>query len=66
MNEKKIDIDTGDAGKGTSSYDEHADTQELEERALSVFASERNEDLTALIFCLITTFLVLLFTKWLV
>jgi hypothetical protein len=36
-----------------------------EERALSVFSSERNEDLTALIFCLITTFLVLLFTKWL-
>ncbi len=39
---------------------------ENEERALSVFASERNEDLTALTFCLITTFLVLLFTKWLV
>ncbi|MCG8634685.1 MAG: hypothetical protein MI863_12710 [Desulfobacterales bacterium] len=37
-----------------------------EERALSVFASERNEDMTALIFCLITTFLVLLFTKWMV
>ena len=37
-----------------------------EERALSVFASERNEDLTALTLCLITTFLVLLFTKWLV
>lgn len=37
-----------------------------EERALSVFSSERNEDMTALIFCLITTFLVLLFTKWLV
>lgn len=37
-----------------------------EERALSVFSSERNEDLTALIFCLITTFMVLLFTKWLV
>lgn len=39
---------------------------EMEERALSVFASERNEDLTALILCLVTTFLVLLFTKWLV
>jgi len=38
--------------------------EELEERALSVFNSERAEDLTALIFCLITTFLVLLFTKW--
>lgn len=37
-----------------------------EERALSVFASERNEDLTALTLCLVTTFLVLLFTKWLV
>jgi hypothetical protein len=37
-----------------------------EERALSVFSSERNEDLTALTFCLITTFLVLLFTKWMV
>ena len=39
--------------------------EELEERALSVFNSERAEDLTALIFCLATTFLVLLFTKWL-
>ena len=39
--------------------------EELEERALSVFNSERAEDLTALIFCLITTFVVLLFTKWL-
>ena len=39
--------------------------EELEERALSVFNSERAEDLTALIFCLITTFTVLLFTKWL-
>jgi hypothetical protein len=66
MNDRKIDIDTGDAGKGTSSISASADTQEMEERALSVFASERNEDLTALIFCLITTFLVLLFTKWLV
>ena len=66
MNDKKIDIDTGDAGKGTSSISAKADTQEMEERALSVFASERNEDLTALILCLITTFLVLVFTKWLV
>lgn len=38
--------------------------EELEERALSVFSSERAEDITALVFCLITTFLVLLFTKW--
>lgn len=61
-----FDIDTGDAGKGKSSYAAEGDTQEMEERALSVFASERNEDLTALIFCLITTFLVLVFTKWMV
>jgi hypothetical protein len=66
MNDKKVDIETMDAGKGVSSYDKGAGTQEMEERALSVFASERNEDLTALIFCLITTFLVLLFTKWVV
>ena len=43
-----------------------ADSQEMEERALSVFASERNEDITALILTLITTFVVLLFTKWMV
>ncbi len=41
-------------------------TEELEERALSVFSSERAEDITALVFCLLTTFVVLLFTKWLV
>ena len=41
-----------------------SNVEELEERALSVFNSERAEDLTALIFCLITTFVVLLFTKW--
>ena len=46
--------------------DKKDNSEELEERALSVFSSERNEDLTALIFCLITTFGVLLFTKWLV
>lgn len=43
---------------------QNGNADELEERALSVFASERAEDLTALIFCLITTFVVLLFTKW--
>ena len=64
--EKKVVIETGDAGKGTSEISEEANTEELEERALSVFSSERNEDITALVFCLITTFLVLLFTKWLV
>lgn len=46
--------------------DKKENTEELEERALSVFSSERNEDLTALAFCLLTTFGVLLFTKWLV
>lgn len=66
MNDKKIDINTGDSGKGEHAYKESAGSSEMEERALSVFASERNEDLTALVFCLITTFLVLLFTKWLV
>lgn len=39
--------------------------QDNEERALSVFASEKNEDLTALTLVLIVTFTVLLFTKWL-
>ncbi|WP_291327058.1 hypothetical protein [Desulfovibrio sp. UCD-KL4C] len=43
--------------------DEVADN---EERALSVFASEKNEDLTALALVMVVTFLVLLFTKWLV
>ena len=64
--EKKITIETGDSGKGTTELSDSANTEELEERALSVFSSDRNEDITALIFCLITTFLVLLFTKWLV
>ena len=64
--EKKVTIETGDAGKGTSEIGEKANTEELEERALSVFSSERNEDMTALVLCLITTFLVLLFTKWMV
>ncbi|WP_243547296.1 hypothetical protein [Pseudodesulfovibrio tunisiensis] len=41
------------------------DQQDNEERALSVFASERNEDLTALSLVLVVTFFVLLFTKWL-
>ena len=66
MNAKKIDIDTGSEGKGTHAFKQDADTGEMEERALSVFASERNEDLTALVFCLVTTFMVLMFTKWLV
>lgn len=41
-----------------------SDQDQNEERALSVFASEKNEDLTALAFVLVVTFLVLLFTKW--
>ena len=61
-----IDIDTGSEGKGSHKFAAQADTQEMEERALSVFSSERNEDITALIFTLITTFVVLLFTKWMV
>lgn len=54
MNERKASQTTQQPG----------DINEMEERALSVFASERNEDLTALILCLITTFVVLIFTKW--
>lgn len=65
MSTKKT-MQTGDAGKGEHDISQEANTEELEERALSVFSSERNEDLTALGFCLLTTFLVLLFTKWLV
>jgi len=64
MSEEKITIETGDAGKGTSEISKDANVEELEERALSVFSSERNEDLTALILCLVVTFGVLLFTKW--
>ncbi|MBT8762482.1 hypothetical protein KFV02_00865 [Desulfohalobiaceae bacterium Ax17] len=41
------------------------DQKVMEERALSVFASERNEDLTALVLVMIVVFFVLLFTKWL-
>ncbi|MDK2922052.1 MAG: hypothetical protein PWR24_1609 [Desulfonauticus sp.] len=44
----------------------HVDEQKkMEERALSVFASERNEDLVALGLVLIVVLLVLIFTKWL-
>ena len=55
MNEKKDSSTQADVAEDAN-----------EERALSVFSSERNEDMTALILCLITTFMVLLFTKWLV
>lgn len=64
MSDDKIKIQTGGAGKGEHEYAKEENTGEMEERALSVFASERNEDITALIFCLLTTFVVLLFTKW--
>ena len=49
-------------GKGVTIID---DQSKNEERALSVFASEKNEDLTALVLVIIFTFFVLLFTKWL-
>lgn len=42
------------------------DQSQNEERALSVFSSEKNEDLTALSFALIVVFVVLMFTKWMV
>jgi len=64
MSKDKITIETGDAGKGESEIAIDANTEELEERALSVFSSERNEDMTALVLSLITTFIVLIFTKW--
>lgn len=64
MTEEKITIETGATGKGTLDISKDANTEELEERALSVFASERNEDMTALILCLVLTFFVLVFTKW--
>lgn len=37
-----------------------------EERALSVFSNEKAEDLTALVLSLVTVFIVLIFTKWMV
>ena len=61
MSDEKI---TNETGKETAVAEKEANTEELEERALSVFASERNEDITALVFSLITTFIVLVFTKW--
>ncbi|WP_319467334.1 hypothetical protein [uncultured Pseudodesulfovibrio sp.] len=44
---------------------QNSDQDANEERALSVFASEKSEDLTALVMVMIVTFMVLLFTKWL-
>ncbi|MEW6348767.1 MAG: hypothetical protein AB1646_06865 [Thermodesulfobacteriota bacterium] len=37
---------------------------EAEERALSVFQSERNEDITAMIFTFAAALIVLILTKW--
>ncbi len=50
---------------GNSEMNSEGNVDELEKRALSVFSSERSEDITALVLSLVTTFIVLLFTKWL-
>ncbi len=36
----------------------------MEERALSVFASERNEAITAMVLTFLSALIVLIFTKW--
>ncbi len=56
MSEKKVTPESENTDKNTG--------EELEERALSVFSSERNEDMTALVLSLLTTLIVLIFTKW--
>jgi hypothetical protein len=40
------------------------DKASMEERALSVFASERSEDITAMILTFLSALIVLIFTKW--
>lgn len=40
------------------------DQASMEERALSVFASERNEDITAMVLTFLSALIVLVFTKW--
>ncbi len=40
------------------------DHANMEERALSVFASERNEDITAMVLTFLSALIVLVFTKW--
>ncbi len=65
MSDKKT-VQANNSATGEHNHSNGANTDELEERALSVFSSERSEDLTALALSLITTFIVLLFTKWLV
>jgi hypothetical protein len=57
MSENNVTTETKDTSSDSS--------EELEERALSVFSSERNEDMTALVLSLLTTLIVLIFTKWL-
>ncbi len=64
MSKEKKAPETTHDDKDRAGIGPDADTEKLEERALSVFSSERNEDITALILCLITTFLVLASTKW--
>ncbi len=56
MSEKNVTTETEETGDGNN--------EKLEERALSVFSSERNEDMTALVLSLLTTLIVLIFTKW--
>jgi len=57
MSENNVTTETENTSNDSS--------EELEERALSVFSSERNEDMTALVLSLLTTLIVLIFTKWL-
>ena len=57
MSENNVTTETKDTSNDSG--------EELEERALSVFSSERNEDMTALVLSLLTTLIVLIFTKWL-
>jgi len=56
MSENNVTTDTEETGDGNK--------EKLEERALSVFSSERNEDMTALVLSLLTTFIVLIFTPY--
>jgi len=65
MSDAKENIVNNSPDKDATGAENNSGSEELEERALSVFASERNEDITALVLSLITTFIVLLFTKWL-
>lgn len=48
------------------SENNNKEQEKAEERQLSVFKNEKHEDLTALVLCLVTVFVVLCFTKWFV